>query len=414
MFIDVHAQNIKTDTINITLEEAEARFLQNNFQLLAFKFNIEASKAATIQAKLWNNPNIAVEQNVYNWDTKKWFDVTSSGNTEIAVQQLILLAGKRNKQVNLTEINAKNTELQFYDLVRNIKFTLRKNFYDLFYFQKSLKFYDGSIESVQKTVTATEAIYQSRSILLSEIFRLKSLLFSLQSDRQNLIGQINTIQSNFRTLLSDTSKRLTYYIPKKDISILDTLSIENKRIDELLDNGLESRPDYQLAKNTVLYEEKNLEYQKVLAVPDLTIGGRWSRAGSYITNYYAVTFSIDIPVFNRNQGNIQVSEATLKQDKVNADNIKTTIESDIITAYQNVISYDKLYKTLDKTLVEQYASLVQDMIENYQKRNITIIELTDFYESYRNIMLQINQLQNSRVDALESLNLSVGTDIIKY
>jgi cobalt-zinc-cadmium efflux system outer membrane protein len=104
----------------------------------------------------------------------------------------------------------------------------------------------------------------------------------------------------------------------------------------------------------------------------------------------------------------------LKQDKVNADNIKTTIESDIITAYQNVISYDKLYKTLDKTLVEQYASLVQDMIENYQKRNITIIELTDFYESYRNIMLQINQLQNSRVDALESLNLSVGTDIIKY
>jgi hypothetical protein len=59
-------------------------------------------------------------------------------------------------------------------------------------------------------------------------------------------------------LLSDTSKRLTYYIPKKDISILDTLSIENKRIDELLDNGLESRPDYQLAKNTVLYEEKNL------------------------------------------------------------------------------------------------------------------------------------------------------------
>ena len=89
------------DTVAITLAAAEQRFLQNNLQLLASKLRIDAAKAAKVQAEVWSNPNIAVEQNIYNQYTGKWFDVTSSGNSEIQIQQLFLLAGKRDKQIKL-------------------------------------------------------------------------------------------------------------------------------------------------------------------------------------------------------------------------------------------------------------------------------------------------------------------------
>lgn len=406
--------NFNTDTLKINLPEAEKKFLENNLQLLAAKYYIDASKASTLQAQLWSNPNLSYEQNIYNWNTKKWFDITSSGNSEFQIQQLILLAGKRTKQVNLTEINTKSSELQFYELIRNLKYTLRKNFYDLQLLQKSLKFYDESIITVQQTVSATQAIFEKKSILMSELLRLKALLFTLQNEREGIYGQILDLQSTLHILFADSSKQYVYYMPEKDLSPLENISFDNIRIEDLIERGLTSRPDFQISNNAVVYEEKDLDLQKALATPDLTVGGRWSRAGSYIPDYYAISLSLDLPVFNRNQGNIQVSEATIQVNKALRDQLKKSIQNDITDAYKKALSFEKLYKSLDKSFANQYTQYVQSMLENYEKRNITIIELTDFYESYRNARIQINQLQNNLIDALELLNFSVGQDIIKF
>jgi cobalt-zinc-cadmium efflux system outer membrane protein len=40
------------DTLRLNIDEAEQQFVKNNLTLLAQKYNIEASKAAIIQAKL--------------------------------------------------------------------------------------------------------------------------------------------------------------------------------------------------------------------------------------------------------------------------------------------------------------------------------------------------------------------------
>ncbi|HEY1869846.1 MAG TPA: TolC family protein, partial [Chitinophagaceae bacterium] len=93
------------DSLRITLQQAESQFLQKNFLLLAAKYRISEADAAVIQAKLYPNPNFSFEQGVYNQDTKKWFDFSSTGETALALQQVIILAGKRNKQINLAKIN---------------------------------------------------------------------------------------------------------------------------------------------------------------------------------------------------------------------------------------------------------------------------------------------------------------------
>jgi hypothetical protein len=44
---------------------------------------------------------------------------------------------------------------------------------------------------------------------------------------------------------------------------------------------------------------------------------------------------------------------------------------------------------------------------------MSVIEFTDFIESYRTSMLQMNQLGNDRADAMETLNYVTGTDIFQ-
>ncbi len=406
------AAGIRTDTVAVTLQQAESRFLKNNLQLLAARFNIDASKAAVYQAELWSNPNISIEQNVYNKFTKRFFDVTKTGNTEVQLQQLILLAGKRDKQIRLAEINSQIAENTFYDLLRALKYELRTNFFDLYFLQQSLAFYDETIPNVRKTVAATEAIYQKRSILLSEVLRLKSLLFSLENERLGLLNQVSEIEHGMDVLLRDTSGSISYFVPQLDRNTLDSLRVDSLSLQDVVATALEKRPDYKNAETQVQYEDANLSLQKAMRIPDLTVGGTYSRAGSYIPDYYALTLSIDLPIFNRNQGNVEISENTLEADKLLREYSRKTLEKEIATAYKKAVDTDSLFRAFDKKFTGEYKTLVDGMDADYQKRNITIIEFTDFYESYRTSMLQMNQLQNDRLDAFEGLNYAAGTSLI--
>jgi cobalt-zinc-cadmium efflux system outer membrane protein len=405
-------QDAHRDTVRIVLADAERLFAQNNLQLLAARCNIDAAKAAIVQAQLWNNPTIAVEQNIYNQQTKRYFDVTKDGNTEVAIQQLFLLAGKRDKQVRLAEINARISEHAFADLLRSLMYQLRTNFYDLYFIQQSLRFYDESIGSLRKTVAAIEAVYEERSILLSEVLRLKSLLFSLQNERLSLASRATAAEGILRILLRDSALAGASLEPRVEQVKMDSVRLDTLTLERVTSVAREYRPEIKTVAAAVEYDQTNFALQKALSVPDVTVGGRWSRAGSYIPDYFAVSVSVDLPLFNRNQGNIEVSERTLESDILTQENTISAVDRDIVTAYRKAIDTDRLFRGLDRTFAAEYRSLADGMIANYEKRNISIIEFTDFYESYRNSVLQMNQLQNDRMDALEGLNYAIGMTLI--
>ncbi len=400
----------RMDTVAMTLATAEQRFLQNNLQLLASKLHIDAAKAAKVQAEVWSNPNISIEQNIYNQYTGKWFDVTSSGNTEIQIQQLFLLAGKRDKQIKLADINTTIAEHTFSDMLRALKLELRSDMFNLYFLQQELSFYNESLDTLRRTVSSVELMYQKRSVLLADVLRLKSLLLLLETERQGIVNQVYGLQGDMRILLNDTMGSI--YVPRIDESQLDTVFLQPPSFDETLKTAREHRPDYNIAQANVDYEAANLTLQHALAVPDLTVGGRWSRAGSYIPDYYAVSLSIDLPVFNRNQGNIEISERTLEANTALLNNAALSLKEDVQSAYAKASEIDRRYRQSDSKFISEYKTLIEGVVANYNSRNISLLEFTDFYESYRTSMLQWQQLRSDRVQALENLNYVTGIDLV--
>jgi cobalt-zinc-cadmium efflux system outer membrane protein len=399
------------DTVSLSLDSAERRFLESNLLLLAAKFNIVAARAAVLQARLWSNPNIAIEQNVYNPDTKRYFDFTPQGNTEVQLQQLITLAGKRGKQVRIAEIGTDIAEQSFYEVLRSLKLELRTDLYDLYFLQRSLRFYDVSVSALRRTVASSENILEKRSILLSEVLRVKSLLFSLENERQGVLNRASQIQWDLHVLLNDTAA--VPYLSSIDRGAADSISLADLSFQQLLELARENRPDLKVAASNVRSAEATLALQKALVIPDVTVGGRWSQAGSYIPNYYALSVSVDLPIFNRNQGNILESEIAVRSVAAAYAGALASVEKDVATAYDRATSTDKLYRTLDRTFTAQYEQLADGMIRTYENRNLSVIQFTDFYESYRTSVVQMNQLQNDRLDAIEGLNYATGTDVVR-
>ncbi len=150
-----HAQ----DTLRIAINDAEKQFVESNLQLLAERYNIDISRAQVIQASLYANPNISFTGNFYNPDIKKYLDVSNeTGEYGWNIQQLIILAGKRNKQVRLAQLNIKQSENNFLDLLRTLRYTLRSDFYNIYFTQNSINAYQIQVASLERLNTAYQEL----------------------------------------------------------------------------------------------------------------------------------------------------------------------------------------------------------------------------------------------------------------
>lgn len=118
----------QTDTLKINIKEAEKLFLENNFSLLAQKYNVDASKALTQQAKLWDNPDFSTSQNLYDGTDKLFNHADGKGEIYFQIQQVFRTARKRGKQIQLAKDNEQIQQAAFNDLMRNLKYNITLDF----------------------------------------------------------------------------------------------------------------------------------------------------------------------------------------------------------------------------------------------------------------------------------------------
>jgi cobalt-zinc-cadmium efflux system outer membrane protein len=395
----------------LSLQEAEKLFLERNFELLVAKYQINEADAAIMQAKLWDNPNLNIEQGVYDPDTRNWFNVTASGETSVSIQQLIYLAGKRNKKINIGKVNSEIARYQFYDLLRTLRYELRTSFYELYFFEQSISVYNREIAASKKLVDAYTLEYQKGNVSFNDLARLQALQFGLENEKIELLKNINEKQSNLVLLTGDTLSRPIK--PVVDLSVYDRINPDSLRVERLIASGLENRYDLKITEAQIRYEKANLALEKAIRTPDLTVGGRWDRQGSYVDDYNALTLGIDLPVWNHNQGNIKIAENKIEESKVLRNENELEVKNEVKNAFRQLLETDHLYKSSLQKFDNKYYNMLDGIIVAYQNHTINLLEFIDYIETYKNSITEFYQLQNNRIEAVEDLYMATGSIIVK-
>jgi cobalt-zinc-cadmium efflux system outer membrane protein len=407
--LQVHAQTtgpLTPDTLHLDLDSAEHIFITRNFSLLAQRYNIDVNRALILQARLFPNPNLSYAQGFYNPKTKQIFAFGSNGEVEGGLSQLIQLAGKRNKQIRIAQANTQLAEYQFFDLLRTLKYTLRTDFFNIYYLQQSAKLYDEEISSLQQVVQAFNELQGKGYISQKEVVRIKAQLYSLQSEYSDLINQINDLQSELRLVIQ---MKNVYIQPEIDSGMINSLDPAKYSLNTLLDSAYQNRTDLLIARQNTEVNKLNYSYQKALAVPDVTLNAAYDQQGSYVNNFNSLGFSIDLPFFNRNQGNIKSAKAQIAASNATQQSTQATVEENVYRALQKAFDLNRLYAGMDQQFASEFSRLLHEVLINYKKRNLGLLDFLDFYDSYKQNMLQINAIRFHRVSAFEDLNFYTGT-----
>jgi cobalt-zinc-cadmium efflux system outer membrane protein len=203
-----------------------------------------------------------------------------------------------------------------------------------------------------------------------------------------------------------------YYRPVASLDRLRSLSLAGRSPQQLADSALLGRADVQARQAAVQQQTQNLRLQRALAAPDVALGYVYDRAGSYIPNYNAVTLGVAVPIFNRNQGNIRSAQSQVEVRKAQLGQQQLAVQNEVQEAWRQAQQTDLLLRSTDGSTGD-FDRLMAGIEQSYAKRNLTIVEFLDFYESYKNNLVQLNNLRASRVRAFEQLNYAVGRPIFR-
>lgn len=391
-----------------TLYDYEQFFLQKNLLLLAEQFSIEAADARALQASLWDNPMISAEFNALNPQNNRTFDVGEEGQKAFAIQQLIYLGGKKNNEIELAKTNASIARLQFQDLLRNLRYQLHIGYFDLYYDQIALGGVTKQLSQLDTLITAYTEQATKGNLPYKDLVRLQSLYLTLQNNRTTINANIIETQKKLKTLLATTMN-----IDVEPTSAeLDAYQKPLRfGIDSLQTLALLHRPDIAVIAASVRAAETNLSLQQAMVVPDVTVGASYDQRGGAFLNQVNLTVGISLPVWNRNQGNIGIAEAELARIKI-LNSVQTLeVRNQIAWAYQKYQEALRNIHSIRPNTEQNFEAVYNGMLGNFQKRNITMLEFTDFIESYTSSIVQIAEIRKNLAKACEELKVTTAFTI---
>ncbi len=141
-------------------------------------------------------------------------------------------------------------------------------------------------------------------------------------------------------------------------------------------------------------QQKAAGYNNSLAkagrIPDITLGAEYDAFGIHNTPTVGIGFSIPIPLFNRNQGDIRRRNAEYRQIEAQIEKTRNQIMVDVRQAINNFAASLKVYESY-KTRKAEMEELLNRSEKAFSLGGITALDLLDTQKTHRDFMTKYNQ-----------------------
>ncbi len=381
------------DTLYLTLEAAEAQFLRSNLVLYAQFLEIDVQKALLWQARLWPNPQLSVTQ----------VDLFAPPNGEFSpllqwplayqlaadLVQTVRTAGKYRHGIALQTVRVQIQAAAWAELLRQLRYQLhnllRASQRDQIYIR-----YLARQETLLSRLTERYAkLAQEQLVSRAEYLRLEALRLSVLNALQQRRLTFEETQNQLRQLLHIPATGSLIWIVED--SFWPTLVDSLPPLAELLQRAQE-RADVKLAKYQIVYQERRVKLEESNAYPDLDVILSYDRLGGYRLNQLGAGFSLPLPLWNRNQGQIQAARAAQKQAEVSYENVLSTAQSEILAAWRELALLARQWDPAYLTLLQSYEETEAFYLHSLQQKRLSFLNYVDFLTSYKDLVEMITEL----------------------
>ena len=389
----------------ISKEDAVRIALAYNQSLRANRLNVDQNKANEITASLKPNPSISVGADafpVFAPQTIRFDTQIYSAGLSYTVEK----GGKREKRVVVAKDNTQISAQTVTDNERTLKFQVVQAFINVLLAKSVLVLAKDDLANFSQEVDLNHARLVAGDLAEGDYLKLSIQKLQFEQDVSAAVLGLVQARATLRQLLG-------YQSVTEDFDVKGTLEHTKPSVtlEDLQKKALDSRPDLLAAHTGVTLANDTVS---------LAFGNRardWTWSGDYsfqspTQSGAGVAFSMDLPIHDRNQGEIARSQAAVKQSIETEASTKVGVQTDVVNAYYGLKSNEEIVDLYESGYLKQATDSRDISNYAYQRGAASILDLLDAERSYRATQLAYRQALAAQMIAVEQINQATGAQVI--
>lgn len=391
--------------VRVTLDEAIPMALEHNHNLKAARTTIQQSEAVEITANLRPNPVLTADAQflpLFHPDKFSEDYINTTAQFDLGLSYLFERGRKRQHRLQAARNVTAETRSLVADNERSLTFLVASQFTGVQLAESTLALAHENLQSFQNTVDIGEARYKAGDISEGDFLKIKLQLLQFQTDVSQ--AQLAKVQA-----LAGLRQLLGYESVPADYDVAGAFEYQplKVKLEDLQAKALQDRPDLRAARQGVAAATSLYELARANGKRDVT--GTFNYSHVSATSTGSIFGSIQLPIFDRNQGEIARTRFVITQAQEQAAAVSDQVMTDVFEAYEGVSTNDQVVTLYLSGYLDQ-AKESRDISEYAYKRGAaSLLDFLDAERSYRATELAYRQSLASYLLALEQLREAVGT-----
>ena len=371
---------------DLSLKRALVTAKENNLLLKSERLNITQAQADLITAQLkinpvLNNQSLQLMSSTHMLANSGWYQ---NVNRQVWWQftKQFQVAGQRENKIDLAKRNTDIVEKNLVEYERNLFLDVANKWLDIWSIRTQSKIVQEAKSNIDSLVLINKLRLKNQVITETDLMRAELLANAYSIQQQTFQKEEQSKRLELRNLLG-VDKEV-------QVDLSDTFfGISNENLDSLIQYALANRGDYLSIQSTIAAAESNIKLQKSLAIPKPELGFIWNPQNSI--PYFGVFATMPLPIFNKNQGDIQKSIILKEQADAQAIGVQKQISTEIMAAVQRLRS-QKENLTHFEDVLKKSQQILSNVKYAYLKGGTTIIDFLEAERSWLDNQRQYNDI----------------------
>lgn len=377
----------------LTMRDALARAIAANPRLTAAERDVGIATGQRIQAGALLNPELSYEQD-NSFGTGK-FRGTKSAETTLQISQAFEWFGKRDARIAAGTAGIEAAAIQRQAVRLEVLSETAIAFLNVLGAQRRIQILDEQVSAIDRLTPLLQRRVEAGASSPAETGRAEVASALVKADRERLRSTLASARRELAVLMGDATPKFA--------SVSGRLDATGRPPSfQSVVAAIEANP--QLVRWTAVYAQRNAELlvARLRPYPDLRIAAGWRHFNETNDDAVRLTFSVPIPVFDQNQGNILSAQESLAKTRAEREANRNTL---IVIAGR---AYDSLQGSLRELAIlrevaipkaEQAAKAISD---GYGQGRFTLLEVLDAQAS-------LTQARLREQEALQNFHVAVAT-----
>ena len=377
---------------------------KGNLEFIANQFNVSIAEAELKAARVFADPEVAVEySNNEDWSVQLGQSISAG------ISYPFSLGNKRGASIGVARTQMELEQFVLEAWLQNLKADASLIYYAGL---RDLQIYQLQEDTYNRLLQLARA--DSVRFIAGEITEIDAIRSGLEARAQRY--ELKRIESALKNSLLNLSRLQgkqpgdTLYVPSDDYPLIRQELV----LSELIERSLMNRADLNVAIKSNELSERQLQLVKAERAPEFNLEANYAYntlARSEISpvlphNSYTAGIVIPFKFSNLNKAQINAARLAAEQSKIIRQDVENRIITEVTQAFNVYTAMEDQMENYSRDLIENAEKILQGRTYLYTRGETSLIDVLEAQRTFNEMKMQYYQILYDYASAIIELKRS--------